>query len=145
MRSALHSCSHRVPLPLVNPLDSLNPHSSLSTCSGHRYKEHKPTGTGENTRFVCSSRGCPCAHFFFIVAEVRSPFILANQFIHSMIHSLFQFMWSCLHYDICHVTGRVDPQVSLQAQAHRPQLLHPPIHLHQTPLRLLGLRQVCHA
>lgn len=35
---------------------------------GHRLKEHKASTTGKPS-FPCSSRGCRCKHFFFLVAE----------------------------------------------------------------------------
>lgn len=35
---------------------------------GHRLKEHKASSSGKPS-FPCSSRGCRCKHFFFLVAE----------------------------------------------------------------------------
>ena len=52
--------------------NSCIPVRSESRClCGHRYKEHKAsTGTSaDKIRFGCSSRNCPCKHFFFVVAE----------------------------------------------------------------------------
>ena len=36
---------------------------------GHRMKEHKPSGSTTTSKFPCSSKGCRCAHFFYLVAE----------------------------------------------------------------------------
>lgn len=73
------SISH-VPPPSSNPASIIK--WSCQECSnecipvmresrclcGHRLKEHKATGDKKGS-FSCSSRGCRCKHFFFLVAE----------------------------------------------------------------------------